>query len=207
MLRFLERSKVGSSIKQIDIESINEGIIKISKEEYRAVLKTSSINFELKNELEQDAILDIYENFLNGLNFPIQILVRTRELNIKDYLETLSLLIESEKEELYKIQLKNYANYINDLVSQNKIISRNFYIITGIHTKEKDFSIIKDLNNINIDLITKNLNKIGIHTKPLDSLEIIDLFYSFYSPNKSKNQPISEISLMAIDEEYIRRYK
>ena len=83
MLKFFEQSKLGSAQKQIDIENINEGVIKISKVEYRLVLKTGSINFELKNEQEQDAIIDIYENFLNGLNFPIQILIRTRELNIK----------------------------------------------------------------------------------------------------------------------------
>ncbi|NBW29524.1 hypothetical protein EBR37_04030, partial [bacterium] len=97
MLKFFEQSKLGSAQKQIDIENINEGVIKISKEEYRLVLKTGSINFELKNEQEQDAIIDIYENFLNGLNFPIQILIRTRELNIKEYLEEFVVHLEDLK--------------------------------------------------------------------------------------------------------------
>jgi len=207
MLKFFEQSKLGSAQKQIDIENINEGVIKISKEEYRLVLKTGSINFELKNEQEQDAIIDIYENFLNGLNFPIQILIRTRELNIKEYLEELGDLEKNEDEEIYKLQIQNYSKYIDELVRDNKIISRNFYIVVGITSKEKDQSLIRDQLLIKSDLISKNLSKIGITTKQLDSLEIIDLFYSFYSPNNSRNQPISEISLLALDEEYIRSYK
>ena len=207
MLKFFEQSKLGSAQKQIDIENINEGVIKISKVEYRLVLKTGSINFELKNEQEQDAIIDIYENFLNGLNFPIQILIRTRELNIKEYLEELGDLEKNEDEEIYKLQIQNYSKYIDELVRDNKIISRNFYIVVGITSKEKDQSLIKDQLLIKSDLVSKNLSKIGITTKQLDSLEIIDLFYSFYSPNNSRNQPISEISLLALDEEYIRSYK
>ena len=207
MLKFFEQSKLGSAQKQIDIENINEGVIKISKEEYRLVLKTGSINFELKNEQEQDAIIDIYENFLNGLNFPIQILIRTRELNIKEYLEELDNLEKNEDEDIYKLQIQNYSKYIEELVRDNKIISRNFYIVVGITSKEKDQSLIRDQLLIKSDLVSKNLSKIGITTKQLDSLEIIDLFYSFYSPNNSRNQPISEISLLALDEEYIRSYK
>ena len=207
MLKFFEQSKLGSAQKQIDIENINEGVIKISKVEYRLVLKTGSINFELKNEQEQDAIIDIYENFLNGLNFPIQILIRTRELNINEYLEELGDLEKNEDEEIYKLQIQNYSKYIDELVRDNKIISRNFYIVVGITSKEKDQSLIKDQLLIKSDLVSKNLSKIGITTKQLDSLEIIDLFYSFYSPNNSRNQPISEISLLALDEEYIRSYK
>jgi hypothetical protein len=207
MLKYFEQSKPGSAKKQIDIENINEGVLKISKEEYRLILKTGSINFELKNEQEQDAIIDIYENFLNGLNFPIQILIRTRELNIKEYLEELDNLEKNEDEDIYKLQIQNYSKYIEELVRDNKIISRNFYIVVGITSKEKDQSLIRDQLLIKSDLISKNLSKIGITTKQLDSLEIIDLFYSFYSPNNSRNQPISEISLLALDEEYIRSYK
>jgi len=207
MLKFFGQSKPGSAQKQIDIENINEGVLKISKEEYRLILKTGSINFELKNEQEQDAIIDIYENFLNGLNFPIQILIRTRELNIKEYLEELDNLEKNEDEDIYKLQIQNYSKYIDELVRDNKIISRNFYIVVGITSKEKDQSLIRDQLLIKSDLISKNLSKIGITTKQLDSLEIIDLFYSFYSPNNSRNQPISEISLLALDEEYIRSYK
>ena len=207
MLKFFGQSKPGSAQKQIDIENINEGVLKISKEEYRLILKTGSINFELKNEQEQDAIIDIYENFLNGLNFPIQILIRTRELNIKEYLEELDNLEKNEDEDIYKLQIQNYSKYIEELVRDNKIISRNFYIVVGITSKEKDQSLIRDQLLIKSDLISKNLSKIGITTKQLDSLEIIDLFYSFYSPNNSRNQPISEISLLALDEEYIRSYK
>jgi len=207
MLKFFGQSKPGSAQKQIDIENINEGVLKISKEEYRLILKTGSINFELKNEQEQDAIIDIYENFLNGLNFPIQILIRTRELNIKEYLEELDNLEKNEDEDIYKLQIQNYSKYIEELVRDNKIISRNFYIVVGITSKEKDQSLIRDQLLIKSDLVSKNLSKIGITTKQLDSLEIIDLFYSFYSPNNSRNQPISEISLLALDEEYIRSYK
>jgi hypothetical protein len=207
MLKFLEQSKKVGSNRQLDIENINDGVLKISREEYRVILKASSLNFELKNEQEQDSIIDSYENFLNGLSFPIQILVRTRELNIKDYLNELLTQEIEETDHIYKSQISNYSKYIEDLVRENKIISRSFYIVIGLNSKLKDQKLIRDQLMIKADLISKNLSKIGISTNILDSLEIIDLFYTFYSPSRAKNQPISEISLLALDEEYVRNYK
>jgi hypothetical protein len=90
MFKFPIFKKMGSSIDQIDIQDIREGIVKINKYKYFRVIQTSSINFQLKNESEQDNIIDIYEGFLNSLNFPIQILIRTREINIDDYLESIN---------------------------------------------------------------------------------------------------------------------
>lgn len=192
MFKFPIFKKMGSSIDQIDIQDIREGIVKINKYKYFRVIQTSSINFQLKNESEQDNIIDIYEGFLNSLNFPIQILIRTREINIDDYLESINQKIKHEKNSIYLNNLKEYKNFVLELINQNKILSKFFYVIIPIELDQKaEFNLVKKQLALRVDLIQKNLKKLNIISHVLDSLSIIELFYSFYNPIKSKLQPIS----------------
>ena len=78
------KQRTGSR-RQIQIKEVKDGIILLSNNQYRAVLETSSINFELKSEAEQDVIIDSFQNFLNSLSFPVQILVRVREIDADQY--------------------------------------------------------------------------------------------------------------------------
>ena len=92
-------------------------------------MATSSINFELKSEDEKDALIDTFESFLNSVGFPIQLLIRTREIDIDDYLNSLNLRLDEEPEEIYKAQLISYRKFISTLISSNKILSRQFYVV------------------------------------------------------------------------------
>ena len=174
MFKFPIFKKMGSSIDQIDIQDIREGIVKINKYKYFRVIQTSSINFQLKNESEQDNIIDIYEGFLNSLNFPIQILIRTREINIDDYLESINQKIKHEKNSIYLNNLKEYKNFVLELINQNKILSKFFYVIIPIELDQKaEFNLVKKQLALRVDLIQKNLKKLNIISHVLDSLSII----------------------------------
>ncbi|MHB1865430.1 MAG: hypothetical protein ACYCPS_04725 [Candidatus Saccharimonadales bacterium] len=196
----------GSSSSQIDIQDITDGIVKLSGNMYRLVLLTGSINFELKSEEEQDALVDIFESFLNSIGFNIQILVRTREIDMDGYLSNLAKKISEETDNIYKVQLKNYRNFVSSLISTNKILNRHFYIVVPLDVdKQLDIGSIKDQLSLRADIISKNLGRLGINCRQLSSLEVIDLFYSFYSPERSKSQPLSDQVLSIMNDAFIVR--
>lgn len=181
-----------SSRKQIKIKEVKDSILILPNNEYRVILETSSINFELKSEEEQDVLIDSFQNFLNSLPTTLQILIRVREIDIDHYLERISETKRDEKEKVYIEQIDNYCQFIKNIVSGNKILSRKFYVVIPYRHVErsKDFSLIKEQINLNRDIVIKGLEKLGMKARQLDSLEILDLFYSFYNPSQIKTQQL-----------------
>ena len=116
-----------SSRRQIQIKEVKDGILVLPGNEYRMIIETTSINFELKSEEEQDVLIDSFQNFVNSLPVPIQVDIKVREVNIDRYLEQTLKLKETEQETVYKDQIDNYCEFIKELVSNNKILSRRFY--------------------------------------------------------------------------------
>lgn len=178
---------------QIDIKCVQDGILELSANRYRCVIESSSINFELKSEAEQDALIENYQNFLNGLGSPLQIIVRTREIDLDNYLGGISAKAKLESSDVWRNQLHCYSNYVKSLVNANKILSRNFYIVIPFDTDPKnDIASIKEQLSLRSEIVTKGLQRLGMHTRHLSSLEILNLFYSFYNPKRAKNQPLSD---------------
>ena len=184
-------SKV-SSRKQIQLKEVRDGILILPNNEYRLVIETSSVNFELKSDEEQDVLLDSFRNFLNSLPCPLQRLVRVREVDVDRYLEGIAKSKETEKEKVYKQQIDNYCSFIKNVVAGNKILSRRFYVVIPyIQTeKDRDFSVIKEQINLQRDIVLRGLEKLGMKARILDSLELLDLFYSFYNPTQAKTQEL-----------------
>lgn len=189
-----------SSRRQIQIKEVKDGILVLPNNQYRLVLETSSINFELKSEEEQDVIIDSFQNFLNSLPCQVQILIRVREVDIDSYVEQISESSKTETEQIYKEQIQSYCGFIKNLVSGNKILSRRFYVVIE-HRHEgntKDFSLIKEQINLSRDIVAKGLEKLGMKAKQLDSLELLDMFYSFYNPNQIKTQALKGHTIQAL---------
>lgn len=101
MFTLRKSDKKVSSRQQINIKGVRDGVLLLPRNQYRMVLEVSSLNFELKSEDEQDALIDTYESFLNSLPCPLQILVRTRELDMSKYLADLKTRHADEKENVY----------------------------------------------------------------------------------------------------------
>lgn len=185
-------SKV-SSRRQINIKGVRDGVLILPDHHYRQILSVSSVNFELKSEDEQDALIETYQNFLNSLACPLQIIVRVREMNVDKYLEEISNGIATEGQEVYKQQMKNYVEFVQSLITTNKILTRKFYIVVPYTANDtNDFSIIKEQLNLNSDLIAKGLGRLGVRAMQLTSLEVLDLFYTFYSPDGARRQPMTD---------------
>lgn len=192
-----------SSRTQIKIKEVRDGILILPNNNYRQVIKTSSINFELKSESEQDILIDNFQNFLNSLPTKIQILIRIREVDLNQYVENVKQIKLTEKKQVYKNQIDDYCQFISNLVSGNKILSRKFYIIIPYKSevKTKDFDIIKKQLNLTSNLVIKSLEKLGMKAEPLTSIEILNLFYTFYNQNQTKTQKITNETIKALVEE------
>lgn len=195
-----------SSRQQIAIDEIRDGIIMLPGNQYRSILEVSALNFELKSEAEQDAIIDTYESFLNSLGTGIQIVVRTREVDIDQYIFNLRLRLVNEDIDSYRTQLENYIVFISSLVHESKILSRRFYVVVS-HAGESqsDFDLVQEQLNQKLDIATKGLGRLGIHAVPLSSLESIDLFYSFYNPIRAKFQPFTEQALQLTNDFIVKK--
>ncbi len=202
MFALQKSNKKTSARQQINMKGVKDGILMLPRNHYRMVLEVSSVNFELKSEDEQDALIDTYESFLNSLPCPLQILVRIRELDMSKYLADLESKLDNEKEAIYKSQIENYSEFVQDLVTNNSILSRHFYVVLP-HTAD-DFDDAKEQLAINSDMVSKGFSRLGMHTRQLGSLEVLDLFHTFYNPDQAKRQPITEQVVQLLNSSYVR---
>jgi len=205
MYALRKSNKQASARGQIDIKGVKDGILMLGGRHYRVVLQVSPVNFELKSEDEQDALIDTYESFLNSIGSPLQILVRTREIDLDKYLGELNEALAGETETVYKAQIKNYDEFIRSLITTNKILTRHFYVIVPYDADPKaDFEMVQEQLNLKVDIVAKGLARLGMHARELPSLEVLELFYSFYSPEQAKIQPLTEQTLELLHTSYVK---
>ena len=196
-------NKTGSSRHQIAIKGVEDSILILPNDEYRIIIETSSINFHLMSEDEQDAVVDIYRAFLNSLSFPIQIVQKVRALDLDDYLKSFEAKQQGETTKIYKHQIGSYINYVKSLVKTNKILSRQFYIVIPYHTKGKEtIEVAREQLANQLAIVEKGLSNVGIKTRLLTSLELLDLFYSSYNAADSKQQPLTEQTIDLLQKNY-----
>ncbi len=199
-------TKKVSARQQIDIKGVKDGVLLLPQNKYRVVLSVSSVNFELKSEDEQDTIIDTYESFLNSVGCPLQILIRTREIDMDKYLDDLDVQLSDETEPIYKMQLRNYDEFIRSLITTNKILTRHFYVVVPYDASGKlDFDSIHEQLNLRVDIVQKGLSRLGMQSRELTSLETLDLFYSFYNPEQAKLQPLTEQALELLHTSYLQK--
>ena len=196
-------NKTGSSRHQIAIKGVEDSILILPNDEYRVIIETSSINFHLMSEDEQDAVVDIYRAFLNSLSFPVQIVQKVRALDLDDYLEGFESKRKNETAKIYKQQIGSYVKYVKSLVKTNKILSRQFYIVIPYHTKSKEtIEVAREQLANRLAIVEKGLGNVGIKTRLLNSLELLDLFYSSYNAADAKQQPLTQQTIDLLQKNY-----
>lgn len=193
MFRSRRSKSNGSARSQIAIKGVRDNILILPDNRYRAVLATSSVNFELQSADEQDALVDNFQSFLNSLTTPVQILVRIRELDVDRYIEDFQAARVNETQAIYKKQMEEYGKFIRKLVSGNKILSRRFYVVIPFENRNvTDFKLVKEQLQLEQEIVAKGLEKLGMTARALTSLEILELFYGFYRPEQAKIQPLTQ---------------
>src|SRR3989338_7274279 len=125
-----------STEQLVPVADIREGVVILKNGSLRMILEVSSINFELRSANEQIAILQGFQKFLNSTDFPIQIVVSSRELDIEAYLKTVDQIAESAESELMKIQASEYSRFIKELSSLSNIMSKRFFLVIPFYIYE-----------------------------------------------------------------------
>lgn len=203
-MSILQKSnKKTSARQQINIKGVRSNVLLLPHEQYRVVIEVSPVNFELKSEEEQDALIDTYESFLDSLPCPIEIVVRIRELDMDKYLTDIQSLLEDEQEEIYRNQIENYTEFVQSLVADNKILSRHFYVV--LPYTSHDFDTAKEQLSLNADIVGKGLMRLGMQSRQLTNIELLDLFHTFYNPAQAKQQPLSDQVAELLSNSYIRK--
>ncbi|MEP7205193.1 MAG: hypothetical protein ABI716_03305 [Candidatus Saccharibacteria bacterium] len=193
-----------SSRRQIAIQGVEDGVLILPGHGYRLILEASSINFELKSEAEQDAMIDTYRAFLNGLACPLQIVIRVREMDMDAYLAAFAERVEAEPEAIYRQQAEDYREFVQGLITKNKILTRRFYIVVPyagrVRPTAKNLLLVREQLDLSAAIVRKGLARLGVHSRQLGSLEVLDLFYEFYSPSSSKRQSLTEQTIQLFSE-------
>jgi len=199
-----------STEQLVPISDVREGVVILKNGSLRMVLEVSSINFELRSADEQVAILQGFQRFLNSADFPLQIVISSRELNIEPYLKTVDGIAESTENELFKIQVSEYARFIKELSSLSNIMSKKFYVVIPFYIFEKPEAagLIQSLKGIinpkvvpkeltdeqfntyknqllqRAELANGGLEGLGLKIRALEDEEIKKLYYELYNPSK-----------------------
>ncbi len=216
-----------STQQYLDIAEIKEDTVILKDGTLRAVLMVSSINFALKSEEEQNAVISSYVSFLNNLSFSLQIVIQSRELNIDNYL---NFLQEKEKEQtnkLLKLQTSDYIQYIKELTSIGRIMTKYFFVIvpydpltdkqknffslvkeamrpaTVIKLKDKTFNRYQEMLNRRLGSVIGGLESMGVSVARLDTQSLIELYYKTYNPETAKNQPLVDIEQLRVGDNII----
>ena len=196
--------------KLVPISDTREGVVILKNGSLRMVLEVSAINFELRSADEQVAILQGFQRFLNSADFPLQIVVSSRELEISPYIKTLDQIVESTENELMKIQASEYLRFVKELSTLSNIVSKKFYIVIPFYVYEtpettgliqslkgmfKPKEVSKELTDEQFntyknqllqraELVYSGLVGLGLKTRTLEDEELKNLYYKLYNPEK-----------------------
>ncbi len=179
----------------LPIKEIKNGVVILKQGGWRRVLIVSSINFDLMSGEEREAVIFQFQNFLNSLDFEIQIVVQSRKLSLKKYIKNLEDLQKKQDNELLEIQTEEYKNFIIALSEMANLISKNFYIVVPFYPPVKEMNKDEFLKwrsqlDIRCEYIINGLRPIGINAEILESEELVELFWSFYNPNEAEKETI-----------------
>jgi hypothetical protein len=210
----ITRTKARASQEFVPIKEIRDGVIILEDKTMRMVLMTSSLNFALKSAEEQEATIMQYQEFLNSLDFSIQFFIESRHLNIESYLDSLREAEKKQLNELLKIQIKEYIEFVKNFVSLTEIVSKTFYIVVpfnppvfggktggfgplkGIFEKFSSkktpkagfqgdkFGEYKSQLQQRAESVIQGLVRTGIRVTTLNTEELIELFYKLYNPGE-----------------------
>ncbi|MBZ1356647.1 MAG: hypothetical protein KY054_02655 [Candidatus Nealsonbacteria bacterium] len=188
----------------LEINQIRDGVMILKNKTLRGVLIVSSVNFALKSVEEQNSIIYQFQDFLNSLDFSTQILCQSRKLNITGYLDKINFLEENQTNEMLRAQTKEYKNFIQNIVANQDILIKNFFVIipyatieaTGLtipgkkkespQLTEEVFQRCKSQLWQRMEFAALGLRRCGLQAVPLTSPELIELFWSLHHPKESE---------------------
>jgi hypothetical protein len=221
-LRSKGKSSSSSTEKYVDVQEIRDGVVVLKSGALRSIILVSSVNFDLKSTDEQDAIVYQYQNFLNSLDFPIQILVSSRKFNINPYLDMIAEKEKVQENELLRLQMAEYRDFIRNLTQITNIMSKFFYIVVpfspledqtsgflskltsifnpqrSILLEREKFETYKNQLLQRTDHVIAGLSGTGARGVTLKTEDVIELLYNSYNPSLFTNTIVSDLENIEI---------
>jgi hypothetical protein len=195
----------------VPVQEVRNGIVVLKDGGYRGILMCSSINFALKSEDEQKAIIGGFQGFLNTLDFSIEILVHSRKTDIRPYLALLNERMSAQSSELMRIQLREYIAFIRNFIEGSDIMTKTFYVVIP-YTSTATTTVASGIANIGktksaaggtnasfeetrvqleqrMSLVASGLGSSGVRAVPLGTEEIIELLYRSFNLGTQDSVP------------------
>ena len=219
-----------STQNMLEIAEIRDGIVIMNDGSYRSVVMVKSINFDLMSPQEQEAVEYAYQGFLNSLDFPIQISIKTQRIDMKPYIDKLDKIRTEHDNMLLALLMDDYINYITMLSQQTNIMDKKFYVVIPFFPTEGDKKTNSQSKNFvsgmleifskkethvvinepvleaaktelrnRVQAILGGLSQSGIQGLPLDTQELIELYYDTYNPDTATRQQITDIDQLTSD--------
>ncbi len=204
---------LGNTQDLVELESIQDDTLILKDGSLRQIIMVGGVNFSLKSEAEQDSITMAYQNFLNGLDFPVQTIIHSRKINVENYLALLDRRVKEEPTELLQNQIEEYKEFIASFVKDNPIMAKTFLVVIPFFsiqlpskqtisrlipffgkktaadeekvTREKSADTEKSLEQLRqrTSQVIEGLQAIDLEVKMLNDEELVELFYNFYNPS------------------------
>ncbi len=195
----------------VPIKEIRDGVVLLKDNSMRAVLLASSLNFSLKSEDERKGILYQFQDFLNSLDFPLQIFIQSRRLDIRPYIALLEGRYKEQMNDLMKIQTQEYIEFIKNFTESTNIMTKSFFVVvpytpaliqgkginpTGLFgKKDTDDDMKKRMVNFEenktqleqrMAIVEQGLVRCGIRVARLGTEEVVELFYKIFNPGETE---------------------
>lgn len=199
----------------VPVSEVRDGVIVMKDGSLRAILLASSINFALKSEDEQTAFIVQFQNFLNSLDFSVQIFVQSRMLDIRPYIATLEAAYKEQLDDLMRIQIREYIQFIKSFTEAANIMTKNFFVVVPYSppvisnkkgptsflpfgkkatTEEDNKSFEEQASQLEqrISIVQQGLIRTGVRTVQLGTEEAIELLYKMFNPGEEgKPMPVA----------------
>ena len=216
----------------LQLSELRDNMVIMADGSFRAVITCRSINFDLMSSAEREAVEYSYQSFLNSLNFPVQIVIRSQRVDIGPYLDRLIDIRRSQENMLLGVLMDDYVGFIDQLAQEANIMAKSFFVVVPYFPQGDSNNLIEqgkgffgklfakpkntvtkidkasyekakeEINN-RVQSIMSGLFQIGIHCVQLNTKELGELYYNFYNPDTAVNQPLGNFE--DVTSTYVRK--
>ncbi len=215
-----------STQSTLQFSEIRDSMVIMLDGSFRAVVACKSINFDLMSDREREGVEFSYQNFLNSLNFPVQILIRSQRVDIGPYIEKLIETRRNQDNMLLGVLMDDYINFVDILAQEANIMEKSFYVVVPFFPQGDAANLIeqgkgffgklfarpkntitridtasyqkaKDEIKNRVDVVMAGLYQIGVQSVQLDTKSLGELYYSVYNPDTALRQPLANFDNLA----------
>lgn len=207
-----------STQDHLEIYDIKNNFVVLKNGTVCAVLETTAVNFNLLSEIEQDATIAAFSMLLNSITFPVQVVLRSKRLDITKYIQKIHKVEQKIDDPLLKIQAESYRKFVQEVIKSNEVLAKKFYVVVpsaaapqveqgagpfdffvkllGMHNKRSSVNVDALLKEASVKLtpkvdhMLKEFNRLGVRARQLNTQELVELYFDIYNPSTVRGQRI-----------------